>query len=202
MTHAAPSAPLRPRVPPRGLAAILTPLVACVWLTACVLPLPPVNRDAAIPLTVEPTIDVDRYLGRWYEIARFPNSFEKGCYDVTATYSRRDDGLIGVVNACVTESGEKVAEGRAKTPDPDVPAKLKVSFFGPFFGDYWILDLAEDYSVSLVGEPRGRFLWILAREPELSAAERERALKTLGDLGYRTEALYFTPQSAADVPAP
>lgn len=173
-------------------------ILVLLGLSACAKP--PVNRAADIPLTTEAQVDLDRYLGRWYEIARFPNSFEKNCEGVTAEYARRDDGLISVVNTC-RKSGvdgkAEVANGRARVVDADTNAKLEVSFFGPFWGDYWILDLDEDYSLSLVGEPQGRYLWVLARTPEISDEKRTSTLARLQALGYDTSALYFTKQPPA-----
>lgn len=159
---------------------------------------PPVNRAAdAPPLQTVESVDLERYLGRWYEIARFPNTFEENCEGVTADYGRRDDGLISVTNTCYEGSpgGEKkVAEGRARVVDETTNAKLKVSFFGPFWGDYWIIGLADDYSLALVGEPEGRYLWILSRTPEISDEVREQALSELQAMGYDTDKLYFTEQ--------
>ena len=178
-----------------------TPIFAALFalgLAACSTP--PVNRDDSAPLTVEQSVNVDRYLGRWYEIARFPNSFEEGCEGVTADYALREVGMISVVNTCRKGSpdGEiEIARGRARIVDETTNAKLKVSFFGPFWADYWILDVAEDYSVSLVGEPEGRYLWVLSRTPEISDETRDEALSTLSDLGYDTSALYFTKQPPA-----
>ena len=161
---------------------------------------PPVNRDSSVPLTTAAAVDLERYQGLWYEIARFPNSFEKNCEGVTAEYARREDGLISVVNTCrkgaVDGEAEK-AKGRARVVDEQTNAKLEVSFFGPFWGDYWILYLADDYSLSLVGEPAGRYLWILSRTPTISEATREDALRRLEALGYDTSALYFTEQPPA-----
>lgn len=177
---------------------------AVLALSACASP--PVNRDGARPLTTVASVDVDRYLGRWYEIARFENSFEENCEGVTADYARRPDGLISVVNTCRvgSPSGEiKTATGRAKIADETTNAKLKVSFFGPFWGDYWILDLTEDYSRAIVGEPGGRYLWVLARTPTIDDVSRAAVISRLGELGYNTSALYFPQQPPApDNPRP
>jgi apolipoprotein D and lipocalin family protein len=177
---------------------IVIALAACA-LAGCATP--PVNRASTEPLTVVPSVDVNRYLGRWYEIARLENGFEKGCEGVTADYSRRDDGLIRVLNTCregSTSGKARVAEGRARIVDPATNAKLKVSFFGPFWGDYWIIDLKDDYSRSIVGEPSGRYLWILSRTPEISPESRDDALSTLRSFGYDTSKLYFTQQPPAE----
>jgi apolipoprotein D and lipocalin family protein len=171
---------------------IVIALVAAALLGACASQ--PVYRQAEPALSPVPAVDTERYLGRWYEIARYPNGFQKECEAVTATYSRRDDGLIKVVNACGAIEGSRAREavGRAKIVDPQSNAKLKVSFFGPFWGDYWIIDLKDDYSRAIVGEPSGRYLWVLARAPAVTDAERAEILATLDNLGYPTEPLHFT----------
>ena len=157
-------------------------------------------RDSAVPLETEAYVDIDAYLGTWYEIARLPNPFEKGCDGVTADYARRDDGLIRVVNRCRKGSRDgpvKTATGRARIVDETSNARLKVSFFGPFWGDYWILDLDTNAGISLVGEPSGKYLWILARTPDLPPDMTVLALKKLKAFGYDTSALYFTQQPPA-----
>lgn len=166
-----------------------------IALGACASP--PVNRDPSIALTTVEKVDIDRYLGRWYEIARLPNSFEKNCEGVTADYSRRDDGLIRVVNTCrkgATDGKVKTAKGRARIVDETSGSKLEVSFFGPFWGDYWVLYLADDYSLSLVGEPSGRYLWMLARTPVLTNEVKADALARLSAFGYDISKLYYPQQ--------
>ncbi len=174
-------------------------LLALFGLAACSSP--PVNRDAnAGPLQTVAYVDTERYLGRWYEIARFPNRFEEGCEGVTADYALRDDGLISVVNTCyegAPDGDKKEAKGRARIVDAATNAKLEVSFFGPFWGDYWVIGLAEDYSLALVGEPEGRYLWILSRTPTISDEVRASALSDLQAMGYDTDALYWTEQTAS-----
>ena len=172
---------------------------ALILLSACARQ--PVHHDQLLPITTVDYVDVDRYLGLWYEIARFPNRFEKNCEGVTAEYARRDDGKISVVNSCrkgATNGALKVANGRARIVDQSSNAKLKVSFFGPFWGDYWILELDEDYSFAIVGEPSGRYLWILSRTPEVSSERMEAALMKLRTSGYDVSQLYFPDQPPAD----
>lgn len=141
------------------------------------------NRD--VPEPAKP-VDLSRYAGKWYELARYENRFERGCRDVTAEYVLRSDGLIDVINSCETaEGGHEVARGRAKVVADSAGAKLKLSFFGPFYtGDYWVLDHDDDYQWAIVGEPSGCYLWILHRdavpEPSLVSGLRQRA----GALGY------------------
>ncbi len=161
---------------------------------------PPVNRKPDVALSTAPSVEIERYLGLWYEIARLPNGFEKNCEGVTAEYSKRPDGLIRVVNTCregAPDGRKRVAAGRARIMDPETDAKLKVSFFGPFWGDYWILWLADDYSLSLVGEPSGRYLWILSRTPTIDDAVKTAALERLSALGYDVAKLYFPAQPPA-----
>ena len=123
-------------------------------------------------------IELEPYLGLWHEQARLPNSFERGCVRATAQYGQRDDGLISVVNMCYQEFGEtRDARGRARIVGEGGEGKLKVSFFGPFWADYWVLERAPDYSWSIVGEPEGRYLWLLTRAERLTpeTARRIRA---------------------------
>ena len=133
-------------------------------------------------------VDLDRYLGQWYEFARYENRFERGCEAVTANYAKRDDGLVSVINSC-REGGVngklKSSEGKAKIVPNSNNAKLKVSFFGPFYvGDYWVLDHADDYTWSIVGEPSGRYLWILTREAKPAAELRTALIDRARKLGY------------------
>ena len=143
--------------------------------------------NAAVPQPAKP-VDLNRYAGLWYEIGRYENGFERGCEGVTAHYTVRDDGLVGVLNTCrqgTVDGPEKTSEGKAKIVEGSDNAKLKVSFFGPFYvGDYWVLDHADDYSWSIVGEPSGRYLWLLSRTAQPSAQTRETILNRTRALGY------------------
>ena len=154
------------------------------------------------PLTVVPEVDLKRYMGTWYEVARIPFSFQKQCVgDVTATYTLLDDGDILVVNRCRTENGEfSEAKGRAKLADKDGPnTKLKVRFapailsFLPFvWGDYWIIVLAPDYSYAAVGGPDRKYLWILSRTPALDETTFQGILQQVRDNGYDLSSLIRT----------
>jgi len=153
-------------------------------------------RDTAVQMTVVDQVDLTRYLGQWYEIARFPNKFEKGCTHVTATYALNADETIKVANACRKEGGETVAEGKAWV---ESTAKLRVTFV-PWLGniaagDYWILDLKSDYSMAVVGAPEGGFGWILARKPVLSQSDRDRALAAFSKNGYDITQLEWVEQN-------
>ena len=178
-----------------------TLLVCILAIAGCTAA--PVNRDPAAPLTTARSVDLERYQGLWYEIARLPNSFEEDCEGVTAEYALRDDGLISVVNTCRKNSADgpvDVAKGRARVVNEDTNAELKVSFFGPFWGDYWILDLDDDYTLSLVGEPAGRYLWILSRTPTVADDVLAEAIAKLDAFGYNTDALYYPQQPPVDAP--
>jgi apolipoprotein D and lipocalin family protein len=166
-----------------------------VALSACATPKG--YRDQSMPLVTVAAVDLERYLGRWYEIARYENSFEKGCVGVTATYGRKPDGTISVTNRCLMntfDGEENIADGLARIVDTATNAKLAVTFFWPFEGDYWVIGLADDYSWALVGEPSGRYLWILAREPRLSPELKADLITRLKAQGYNTDVLYWTPQ--------
>lgn len=172
-------------------------LATCLAVFIAGCSAPPVNRDTTIPLTTVEKVDLGRYAGLWYEVARFPNEFETDCVGVTAHYATNPDGTIAVLNRCrkkTLDGPEDVAEGTARVVEPSSNAKLAVTFFWPFEGDYWILALADDYSWSLVGEPSGRYLWILSRSPRLDPDIRDALITKLKSLGYNTEALYWTPQ--------
>ena len=129
------------------------------------------------PLRTVEHVDLQRYLGTWYEIASFPQRFQRGCTATTATYAMRADGQIDVLNRCrkgSLDGPEKSAHGIARVVDRSTNAKLKVSFFRPFWGDYWIVDLAGDYSYAVVGHPSRDYLWILSRTPSMSEATLPR----------------------------
>lgn len=154
----------------------------------------PVYRQSEEPLPVA-YIDQERYLGLWHEQARLPNSFEEGCQRATAEYSVRDDGLIAVVNTCFQANGEqRVARGRARPAGEAGEGKLEVSFFGPFWANYWVLDRDENYAWSIVGEPEGRYLWVLTRQRELTPAQRAAFEQRITELGFRPAELVWAPQ--------
>jgi apolipoprotein D and lipocalin family protein len=140
--------------------------------------------------------DAERYLGVWYEIARFDHRFERGLTDVTATYRPRDDGGIDVVNRGFDPaSGKwKTARGRAYFTGSDREGSLKVSFFGPFYAGYHVIALdREEYRYALVCGPNRSYLWILARNPRLARDDRERLVETARSLGFDTNQLIFVP---------
>ncbi len=148
---------------------------------------------AAEPTTV-PYVDLNKYLGQWYEVASIPQFFQKQCIgNTTADYSLLANGMVKVMNSCDTESGKRsVAEGRAKVVDIVSNSKLKVTFVKiigwvfSFGGDYWILDLSPDYSYAVVGDPSLKYAWILSRQPVLGADIYVRIEQNLKAIGYDT----------------
>jgi apolipoprotein D and lipocalin family protein len=137
--------------------------------------------------SVVPKVDINRYTGTWYEIARLPNSFEKNLKCITATYTLRSDGKITVLNrGHRIDNPSKVssAKGVAWIPDKNVPAKLKVRFFWPFSGDYWIISLDENYRHVLVGGPSFRYLWILCRDKVMDGETYEKLIKKAASEGF------------------
>ena len=140
------------------------------------------------PLQTVGQLDVKKYSGTWYEIARITHSFERGLDKVSATYTLRNDGKISVLNKGSKGSPEvvKTAKGVAWTPDPSQPGQLKVQFFWPFAGNYWIIDLDEDYQHALIGDPSRKYLWILSRtktmEPEVYTRLMDIAAKAGFDI--------------------
>lgn len=169
--------------------------IAAIGLAACATVIS--RHQVGNRLVPEPKkrVDLQLYLGRWFEIARYEQSFQKGCEGVTADYALRTDGSIDVVNRCRKPDGKlSEARGRAKIVDSASNAKLKVSFFGPFYGDYWVLDHDDDYRWAIVGEPSGRYLWILNREPVPPQAEVDILVNRARALGYDTSMLLRTRQ--------
>ena len=153
--------------------------------------------DGNAPLGVVPSVDLTRYAGKWYEIARLPNRFQRDCAgNATATYTLRPDGKITVLNECRKADGRrKSAKGTARVADAKGPnTKLKVTFFWPFSGKYWIIDLDPEYRWAVVGEPGRDYLWILSREPQLDAALYRQIVERARQRGFDTGKLVKTRQ--------
>lgn len=152
--------------------------------------------ESSSDLTTVPAVDLNRYVGRWYEIARYPNRFQKQCAgDVTATYTATGDGKIEVLNSCRNKDGKnEIAKGRAKLADRNSNAKLRVTFFWPFYGDYWIIGLDPEYRWAVVGEPSRKYLWILSRSPRMDEPDYRRAVSIAREKGYDPSRLVPTPQ--------
>jgi apolipoprotein D and lipocalin family protein len=155
-------------------------------------------RAPRAPMQVVDEIDIDRYVGRWYEIASFPQRFQEGCVATTAEYIRGNDDRIRVVNEC--RDGEfdgelRRVEGVAWLTDPeDSRAKLKVQFFWPFIGDYWVIELDPEYQYAVVGHPSRDYLWILSRTRTLDAELYDTLLARIESRGYDLDRLSRTPQ--------
>jgi len=170
----------------RFLVPVLCLILVSVLVWGC--------RSATMQSTlhVVPHVELERYLGTWYEIARYPNRFQKDCFATTATYDLRDDGTISVINRCrkgAPDGPEKVARGKAWVVDPETNARIKVQFFWPFSGDYWIIQLGEQYEYAVVGHPERTYLWILSRTPRMESATYARILARLRQQGYDPERL-------------
>lgn len=151
-------------------------------------------------LTVIPYVDLKKYAGTWYEIARLPFSFESKLKCITATYSLREDGRIDVLNkGHLISNPEKTksSKGLAFIPDKKVPAKLKVQFFWPFRGDYWIIGLDKDYRYVLIGEPSFKYLWILARDKKLDQPILDMLFRMAADAGYDLTEIIMTEQDCS-----
>jgi apolipoprotein D and lipocalin family protein len=147
-------------------------------------------------------VDLNRYLGRWYEIARYPNRFERKCdHDVTAEYSLKENGKIRVVNSCLSTAGKiNRVEGTAEVVDAATNAKLRVTFFWPFYGKYWIIALGDAYEYAVVGEPSRDYLWILSRTPVVQGDVYQKIIHLATASGYDLGKLVMTPQSAPAKP--
>ncbi|MCF8298463.1 MAG: lipocalin family protein [Saprospiraceae bacterium] len=143
-------------------------------------------------------LEIEKYLGKWYEIARFPHSFEKGLVGVTATYSMREDGKIKVLNQGYknTLDGElSTAEGKAKIKDPDKPGELKVSFFWIFYADYLVMELdSENYEWAVIGSNSSKYLWILSRKPQMDESLYNDLISRIEKRGYKLDKLIRVEQ--------
>ncbi len=142
-------------------------------------------------------VDVQRYMGTWYEIAKFPQRFEKGMVGITAEYSLLPDGRVQVLNRGYKGgfNGElKTIKGKAWVVDPKTNAKLKVTFFWPFAGDYWILELGKDYEYAVVGEASRKYLWVLSRSPQMEGDVYDGIIGRLREKGFDVSKLEKNPQ--------
>ncbi|BAK72614.1 lipocalin family protein [Arcobacter sp. L] len=158
-----------------------------ILLTACSSKNPPLQ-------TVQ-KVELNKYLGTWYEIARYEHFFERNCKNVTANYSMMNEETIKVINRCtkIQTNEKKEAIGRAYAID-ETNSKLKVSFFRPFYGDYWVLMLDENYKYAVVGTPSREYLWILSRDSKLDEEIKNEILEKLPSLGFDTSKLIWTIQ--------
>jgi apolipoprotein D and lipocalin family protein len=151
------------------------------------------------------SVDLDRYTGRWYEIAKYPNKFQKQCVaNTVATYKKKPNGRLEVVNECLRSDGTKnTAVGEAKITKGSNNTKLKVrfapgflSFLSAVWGDYWVIDLGRDYEYAVIGEPKREYLWILSRKPEMGDALYQQILRRVETLGFVPSRVERTRQQA------
>jgi len=158
-------------------------LMLLTLLAGCAAPAP----TADTPRTVA-AVDLQRYLGVWHEVTRFPNRFQDGggkrCTEVTATYTAREDGQIGVENRCMDRGEERIVRGRAYAVEGSNNARLRVTFFWPFYGDYWVIGLDPDYRWVVVGAPGRDYLWVLSRTPEMAPGDYARAVELARAQGF------------------
>jgi apolipoprotein D and lipocalin family protein len=184
------------------IALPISSLLLVSFVVGCAGPSTTERLGLEPPTTIDVALDLARYDGLWFEIARFDNRFQEDCAATTAEYTQREDGQIGVLNKCRlgSPSGEAIeANGVARAVDLSA-GKLEVSFFGPFFSDYWVLELGddggEDYLYSVVGDPGRDLLWILAREASLPQATLDGILERLEDQQFDTSRLLWTEHQA------
>jgi len=168
-------------------------LLSTIFITSCAS-----NEFANDPLETVETLDLERYLGRWYEIARYQSGFEKNIYGATAEYTLRDDGRIQVINSGFKKSLDgpytkvKAVAWRA---DDNVAGALKVKFFSLFTSDYLVFGLDdENYEWALVGNNSRKFIWFLSRTPEISSERLEMMKKIAVEQGYDLSSLFYVPQ--------
>ena len=155
------------------------------------------GQNKMIDKTVVKDLNIERYLGKWYEISRYDHSFERGLVGVTASYSYREDGKIKVVNSGYkkTLNGQKSeAIGKAKIPDSNIPSKLKVSFFWFFYGDYFVLELDKNYQWAVIGSSSDNYLWILSRTPQIEKSLYNELLSKITNRGYDVNKLISVEQ--------
>jgi len=149
-----------------------------------------------LSLEVVPHVELEKYLGKWYEIAHLPAKFQEGCDETTATYTLLKDGSISVLNQSTKNGKMKQAKGKAKVVDKNSNAKLKVTFFWPFYGDYWIIKLGNNYDYSVVGTPNRKYLWILSRTPQMDDKLYSQLIEYAKSKGFDVNKLIKTLQKA------
>ncbi|MFO0701886.1 MAG: lipocalin family protein [Nitrospira sp.] len=178
----------------------LTTLISMIALAGCA------GVGQKEPLQTVTFVDLSRYAGTWYEIARLPMWFQRHCVDSKAIYTTRPDGTIGAHNECVTTSGQiEQADGVASVVDPKTNARLTVVFDNWFAklagssrdGNYWIIDLDPNYQTALVGTPNRQYLWILSRSPQLDEATYQRLVAKAQQLGFPVSELIKSKPTAA-----
>lgn len=148
-------------------------------------------------LQTVPQVDLNKYSGKWYEIASYPQTFQKGCHCTTAEYTLSEKGYVIVENRCNRDSltgKQSYIKGKAFVDKNSGNAKLKVQFFWPFKGKYWIIELADDYSYTVVSHPNRKYLWILSRTPKMEETTYQHIISKLKQNGFDLNKLRLTPQ--------
>jgi apolipoprotein D and lipocalin family protein len=156
------------------------------------------HHEELKPLQAVPYVDLNRYVGKWYEIASYPQRFQRGCHCTTAEYTISDKGYVIVENKCNRDSvnGKQTGiKGKAFVQKDSGNAKLKVQFFWPFKGDYWIIDLATDYSYAVVSHPNRKYLWILSRTPKMDKIVLQQIMDRLRANGFDLSKIQITVQA-------
>lgn len=143
-------------------------------------------------LEVVAHVELEKYIGKWFEIAHLPAKFQEKCSHTTATYTISEDGSISVLNECIKNGKLKRAKGKAKIVDRTTGAKLKVTFFWPFYGDYWIIKLGENYEYAVVGTPDRKYFWILSRTPQMDAKLLSELLEFAKKKGFNIQRIIRT----------
>ncbi len=162
-------------------------IISFLFISSCAM-----TKDQSIDMTTVKQLNLNRYLGTWYEIARFPHSFEKNLVGVRATYSLQPDGKIKVLNQGYKNSLDgkpSEAVGKAKIPDPSEPGKLKVSFFWIFYADYYVLEVDKNYQYAMIGSYSDKYFWILCRTPQMDEATYQMLLDKARKRGYNLDKL-------------
>ena len=179
-----------------NLRRLLQRLIAPCASLAFALPALPALAAEPAPLPTVAQVDLARYAGAWYEIALLPNRFQKQCVADTQARYRLDGDRVEVVNRCRLADGRvDDIKGRAKVVEGSGNAKLRVSFFWPFYGDYWVLALDDDYRQVLVGAPSRKYAWVLSRTPQMDEAALQALLDRAAALGFDRAAFKRTPQT-------
>lgn len=165
------------------LIALLTAF--CLNLTSC-------STASTVDNSTVQSLDLNRFMGRWYEIARFDHKFERDMQQVTTIYAIQDNGRVKVINQGLKNGKWKTSEGKGKLTT--TPGLLRVSFWGPFYSDYRVMMLAPDYSYALIGGENDKYLWILSRSPQMRQDTRNQVLREAQRRGYNTNNLIWVQQ--------
>lgn len=165
------------------LLALLTAF--CLNFTSC-------STASKVDNSTIPSLDLNRFMGRWYEIARFDHKFERDMQQVTTIYVIQDNGRVKVINQGLKKDKWKTSEGKGKLTT--TPGLLRVSFWGPFYSDYRVMMLAQDYSYALIGGESDKYLWILSRSPQMRQDTRNQVLREAQRRGYNTNKLIWVEQ--------